>query len=291
MWYTGPPLANSGVEQRGFVAWVGSYEQKQVALLDASDAGVQQVVGAKVSADGGIRKATGLWRAANLGHSWFKLRIDTHSPCSCHREHLLSAEVFWTESVEEVFEGDESLRVDHASCYGCYLTAPHALQLHINTYAGRIQYNNRQTAQSGSAVKLSYLTHTHLSRTNTLPRNTYCPSNTSESILPGGWYQLSWTIFHHRQGQPLPLQTIVCKPGDRRGLLQSDYQRNQEKLAVSLTRVVVCVRYLVLSEIHSSLTSSFNLGITLITSPPLVLTTMLLPTASSTSIDSVFLQT
>ncbi len=48
--------------------------------------------------------------------------------------------------------------------------------------------------------------------------------------------------------------------------------------------------YLVLSEIHSSLTSSFSLGSTLITSPPLVLTTMLLPTASNTSIDSVFLQ-
>lgn len=50
------------------------------------------------------------------------------------------------------------------------------------------------------------------------------------------------------------------------------------------------VFYLVLSEIHSSLTSSFSLGSTLITSPPLVLTTMLLPTASNTSIDSVFLQ-
>lgn len=48
--------------------------------------------------------------------------------------------------------------------------------------------------------------------------------------------------------------------------------------------------YLVLSEIHSSLTSSFSLGSTLITSPPLVLTTMLLPTASNTSIDEVFLQ-
>lgn len=48
--------------------------------------------------------------------------------------------------------------------------------------------------------------------------------------------------------------------------------------------------YLVLSEIHSSLTSSFSLGNTLITSPPLVLTTMLLPTASNTSIVEVFLQ-
>lgn len=47
--------------------------------------------------------------------------------------------------------------------------------------------------------------------------------------------------------------------------------------------------YLVLSEIHSSLTSSFSRGITLITSPPRVLTRMLLPTASSTSMDSVFL--
>lgn len=52
----------------------------------------------------------------------------------------------------------------------------------------------------------------------------------------------------------------------------------------------VCLFYLVLSEIHSSLTSSFSLGSTLITSPPLVLNTMLLPTASNTSIDSVFLQ-
>lgn len=49
------------------------------------------------------------------------------------------------------------------------------------------------------------------------------------------------------------------------------------------------VSYRVLSEIHSSLTSSFSRGITLITSPPRVLTKMLLPTASSTSMDSVFL--
>lgn len=46
----------------------------------------------------------------------------------------------------------------------------------------------------------------------------------------------------------------------------------------------------VLSEIHSSLTSSLRRGMTLMTSPPLVLTTMLLPTASSTSMDSVFLR-
>ncbi|KAA8579812.1 hypothetical protein FQN60_006905 [Etheostoma spectabile] len=50
------------------------------------------------------------------------------------------------------------------------------------------------------------------------------------------------------------------------------------------------VQQVVGAQIHSSLMSSFSLGITLITSPPLVLTTMLLPTASSTSIDSVFLQ-
>lgn len=44
------PLADPGVEERGFVARVGSYEQQQVALLYAGDAGVQQVVGAQVSA-------------------------------------------------------------------------------------------------------------------------------------------------------------------------------------------------------------------------------------------------
>lgn len=54
--------------------------------------------------------------------------------------------------------------------------------------------------------------------------------------------------------------------------------------------MLVEVLHLVLSEIHSSLTSSFSRGITLITSPPRVLTMMLLPTASSTSMDSVFLQ-
>lgn len=43
------PLADAGVEERGFVARVGSYEQEQVRLLDAGDARVQQVVGAQVS--------------------------------------------------------------------------------------------------------------------------------------------------------------------------------------------------------------------------------------------------
>lgn len=44
------PLADSGVEKWGFVAWVGSYEQQQVTVLNAGDARVQQVVGAQVSA-------------------------------------------------------------------------------------------------------------------------------------------------------------------------------------------------------------------------------------------------
>lgn len=47
--------------------------------------------------------------------------------------------------------------------------------------------------------------------------------------------------------------------------------------------------HLVLSDIHSSLISSCSLGKIRITSPVLVLTTMLLPTASRTSIDSTFL--
>lgn len=44
------PLADPGVEEWGFVARVGAYEQQQVALLYASDAGVQQVVGTQVIA-------------------------------------------------------------------------------------------------------------------------------------------------------------------------------------------------------------------------------------------------
>ncbi len=44
------PLADSSVEERGFVARVGSYEQQQVTVLDAGDASVQQVVRAQVSA-------------------------------------------------------------------------------------------------------------------------------------------------------------------------------------------------------------------------------------------------
>lgn len=55
----------------------------------------------------------------------------------------------------------------------------------------------------------------------------------------------------------------------------------------------ICVQipptHLVLSDIHSSLISSCSLGKILITSPVLVLTTMLLPTASRTSMDSTFL--
>lgn len=55
------------------------------------------------------------------------------------------------------------------------------------------------------------------------------------------------------------------------------------------TRVQTPPTHLVLSDIHSSLISSCSLGKILITSPVLVLTTMLLPSASRTSIDSTFL--
>lgn len=44
------PLTNPGVEQWSFIAWVCSYEQQQITLLDAGDAAVQQVIGAQVSA-------------------------------------------------------------------------------------------------------------------------------------------------------------------------------------------------------------------------------------------------
>lgn len=90
---------------------------------------------------------------------------------------------------------------------------------------------------------------------------------------------------------PLNSKNYVCKKKKMQYLLQvhvvkvfhssSPWYSGRNQRSV--------LSYLVLSEIHSSLTSSFSLGITLITSPPRVLTTMLLPTASSTSMDSVFL--
>ncbi len=92
----------------------------------------------------------------------------------------------------------------------------------------------------------------------------------------------------------------------RRCLFSPSYEnlREGEPETGPVDKVWVCVNkekmfsyfkslsaHLVLSDIHSSLTSSFRRGIILMTSPPLVLTTMLEPTASSTSIDSVFLWT
>lgn len=53
------PLADSGVEKRRLVARVGSYKQQQVALLNAGDARVQQVVGAQISAAGDTTKRQG----------------------------------------------------------------------------------------------------------------------------------------------------------------------------------------------------------------------------------------
>lgn len=44
------PLADSSVEKWSFKAWVGSNQQQKVSLLNAGDAGVQQVVWAQVSA-------------------------------------------------------------------------------------------------------------------------------------------------------------------------------------------------------------------------------------------------
>lgn len=92
------PLADSGVEERGFVAWVGSYEQQQVAVLDAGDARVQQVVGAQVgAADRERQKTVSADTAGDTLHLNSKpSQQQTHTvlPCPRHREELLSAEAF-----------------------------------------------------------------------------------------------------------------------------------------------------------------------------------------------------
>lgn len=125
------PLADSGVEQWGFVARVGSYEQQQVTVLDASDARVQQVVGAQVSAAEREREVVRCTTKDTVGTLYI---IYAFLPCPRHREELLSAEVFRVESVEEVFEGDQSFSVSHPPCNDCYLAALHALQLHTQIF-------------------------------------------------------------------------------------------------------------------------------------------------------------
>lgn len=92
------PLADSGIEQWGFVARVGPYEQQQVTVLDAGDAGVQQVVGAQVSAAERARtsETVRILRTPTLVSfrlmNFATTQVDL--PCPRHREDLLSAEVF-----------------------------------------------------------------------------------------------------------------------------------------------------------------------------------------------------
>lgn len=114
---------------------------------------------------------------------------------------------------------------------------------------------------------------------------TYCSSNLSQSLLPGCWCQLARFIFYHGLSESLPLKTIVSKPVKKEARENSAIKGT----LVSLWNISMNDQHLVLSEIHSSLISSLRRGRILITSPPRVLTTMLLPTASRTSMVSVFL--
>ena len=74
----------------------------------------------------------------------------------------------------------------------------------------------------------------------------------------------------------------------RRRMKKKKQDLEEGRKVDGVQRVLASV-HLVLSEIHSSLMSSLSLGRILMTSPLRVFTTMLLPTASSTSIVSVFL--
>ncbi len=93
------PLADSGVEERGFVAWVGSNEQQQVTVLDAGDARVQQVVGAQVGAADRERKKIG--SADKAGDTLQCLQSEPSQqqtravlPCPRRGEDFLGAQAF-----------------------------------------------------------------------------------------------------------------------------------------------------------------------------------------------------
>lgn len=124
----------------------------------------------------------------------------------------------------------------------------------------------------------------------------YRSSDTCQCVFPGGWNQLSCLVFHHGLSKPLPLESIISKPEGCKQHTQSESCTKKTQtyhflhLLINVARLTIKKQYLVLSEIHSSLISSLRRGRILITSPPRVLTMMLLPTASRTSMVSVFLE-
>ncbi len=78
---TVPGFAHSGVKDRGFVTRIGSNEKNPISLFNSCDGRIQQVVGAEVGSRGFV-----------------------------HRESLFGTQRFAAQTVEQVFQGNQSLR-------------------------------------------------------------------------------------------------------------------------------------------------------------------------------------
>lgn len=137
-------------------------------------------------------------------HQWLQFSfLVFFLPCSSHGKHLLSAQVVTIQMVQQVFQGNESLRIDQTSSNGSNVLSFNSLQLSNKNgwYSGILN----QCFKLLSNVLMSLVTVIQL-------RISYCSSNSSQRVFPGCGNQLPRLIFHHWLSKPLSLKPIISKP-------------------------------------------------------------------------------
>ena len=112
--------------------------------------------------------------------------------------------------------------------------------------------------------------------------------NSDEGILPVCCHKVATGGLDQGLRQSLPLQSVVGKPGLVRYPLLIDVLQETRQYVCVCVHMHTCV--CLLKAFHVAPPTSLSRGSILMTSPPRVLTTILLPTASNTSMESVFLQ-
>lgn len=108
------PFSDACIEERRLIARVGAHKQEHVSLFNASNASVKQIFGTQISS-----KKEKRWKENRIStfSQWtsacFHLMVVL--PRSSHGKHLLSAEVITVQTVQQVFQGNESLCIHQTS--------------------------------------------------------------------------------------------------------------------------------------------------------------------------------
>lgn len=111
----GLPLSYSCIEQRSLIAWVCPHQKQEVSLFKASNPSVEKIVWTQVRSKEPKENAELDITICWPGIGWSSVSSSLVLPSSSHWKSLFSAQVVTVKTIQQIFEGNESLCIHHAS--------------------------------------------------------------------------------------------------------------------------------------------------------------------------------